>query len=347
MQVSLSLAFVMLAATVRSSNFLPLSLSVFFLIAILSATHDVALDGYYILALAPKRQAFFVGIRSTFFRLAMVFCSGALVICAGQWERSGVSIAESWKRAIWIGAVVYTLLTIYESRAMPRLSRVSDPASGPLSGAPRVSLGGFTETFRSFFAQPGIFRIISFFLLYRFSEAMLTKVSGLFLLDKHVAGGLEFSTVEVGAILGNVGVASLVVGGILGGFVVSKFGLRRSFWPIAITMTLPNFLYLWAARAQIGPVAMSVVTAGEQFSYGFGMAPYLIYAMDIAGRSRFKTSHYAILSGFIALGAMIAGIASGYLQVHLGYFGLFVLICLSSIPGMVLLKFIPLSEAVS
>ena len=333
-QLFVLLGLFLAAFALTNSGFLPITLGLFALVAVFSATHDIALDGYYLVALERDEQAFFVGVRSTFFRMAMVFCNGALVIAAGYWERIGIPVARSWQRAIWLGAAVYGLCWLSALWMMPRV-----PADRAI-----VRQGDFFEAFRSFFRQRGALAIVGFFLFYRFAESMLTKVSGLFLLDPRSAGGLGFDTIQVGAILGNVGVISLVAGGFLGGVLIAQFGLKSCLWPMVIVMNLPNLLYIWAAYAQPGVSSMYGITAIEQFSYGFGMAPYMVYAMEVSKRSCFQTSHYAITAAFMALGAMIAGIGSGYLQMLLGYSHLFVLICFMTIPGMVLLRWIPLGE---
>ncbi|MCM2278918.1 MAG: MFS transporter [Oligoflexia bacterium] len=324
------------AAFVTSPYFLAVTLALFFATAFFSATHDIALDGYYLLALRKDQQAFFMGIRSTFFRLAMIFCNGALVILAGAWERDGLPIAESWRRAILLGALTYGALSVFAFIVAPRLAQ-----DGPVS---RAGEGLGKSAFWSFFAQDKAWAIVAFILFYRFGESMLTKMSGPFLLDPRSAGGLGFDTLQVGSILGNVGTLSLVAGGLLGGILISRKGLRACFWPMVLLMNLPNLLYVWAARVQPGVGPMYVITAIEQFTYGFGMAPYMVFSMYVSQRSRFQTSHYAITTGLMALGAMAAGIASGFVQKSLGYTGFFVAVCLATIPGMLLLKVIPLSE---
>jgi PAT family beta-lactamase induction signal transducer AmpG len=329
---------VLLAGTafaVTGPSFLAATLTLLFLTALLSATHDIALDGYYLLALRPQQQAFFMGIRSACFRGAMIFCNGGLVILAGLWERGGMAIAASWQRAILVGAAVYGVLALWGCLVAPRLAH-----DGPVARRQ----GGEPGAFAGFFGQPRAPAIVAFILVYRFGESMLTKMSGPFLLDPRDQGGLGFDTVQVGAILGNVGVASLVLGGLIGGIVIARAGLRACVWPMVLLMNLPNVLYVWAAHAQPGPGPIYAITAVEQFTYGLGMAPYMVFCMYVSQRSRFQASHYAIATGLMALGAMAAGIASGYVQQALGYPGFFVVVCIATIPGMLLLPVIPLSE---
>lgn len=333
-QWGVGLALACVAFGLRVDHFLSITLGLFFVAAMFSATSDVALDGYYLLALRKDQQAFFMGITSTFFRLAMILCNGFLVILAGVWEKNGVSVAESWQRVILVGVAIYLSLTIYGMTIAPKLDRdIAVHQERPL------------EAFQTFFTQKKAWAIIAFTLFYRFGESMLTKMSAPFLLDSREVGGLGLNTIQTGAVLGNVGVLALVAGGILGGILVSKRGLRQCLLPMAILMNLPNLLYVWAAHAQPGIAAVYGITAVEQFTYGFGMAPYMVFTMYVAQRSKFQTSHYAIITALMAFGAMGAGIASGFLQKNLGYFGFYCVVCLATIPGMVLLKAIPLEAS--
>jgi PAT family beta-lactamase induction signal transducer AmpG len=333
-QLAITILLGLSALAIGTEHFLVLTLLIFFITAFFSATHDNALDAYYLIALPREAQAYFVGIRSTFFRLAMIFCTGGLVVLAGVLEEKGVSVVGSLKIALLTAALLYGLLMLYARWAAPSL-----PDDTQVSERPP-----FREAFGTFFSQPKIGVILLFVLLYRFSESMLSKLSSVFLLDPKEVGGLGLTTVQVGVIIGNIGMISLVVGGLLGGFTISKFGFKRCIWPMVLTMHIPNLFYLWAAHTQPGPTAVGAVVGVESFAYGFGLAAYMVFLMNISQRSRFKASHYAIATGIMALGAMLAGIASGYVQKFLGYPGFFTVVCLMSIPGMILIPLLPAEE---
>jgi MFS transporter, PAT family, beta-lactamase induction signal transducer AmpG len=326
------------ALAITAKSFLAVTLGIFFLTAFFSATHDIALDGYYMLALPKRVQAFFAGIRTTFFRVAMVFSNGFLVMVAGYYEKKGLPIPETWRLALLVATGTYGILLLYAMVVMPAVAH-DGPAQKQASQPEHAS---FVEIITSFFSKPRIVPILLFILLYRFGESMLTKMAGPFMLDPNAKGGLGLTTFQVGMILGNVGIVCLVVGGLLGGIAISKFGLRRCIWPMIIIMTIPNFFYIWAAHA-FPPVSfIYVLTAVEYFSYGFGMAAYMIFGMYCSQRSQYATSHYAIVTGIMALCAMVAGIISGYLQQAVGYFWFFVCVCAATIPGLIVTKFIPL-----
>jgi len=210
----------------------------------------------------------------------------------------------------------------------------------------RASIKGtqMGAAFGSYFRQPGIAAILAFLMFYRFGEAMVSKMSPLFLKDSIAAGGLGLSTELVGTIKGVVGVFGIVLGGLAGGWVVSKFGLRKSFWPIAICMHLPNLLYLWASISHPPYAAIYGVDFCEQFGYGFGFAGYIVYQMRVAQRGNFRTAHYALGVGIGATFIQVAGILSGVLQANLGYTGFFIAALVMGIPGLLTLLFIPLDE---
>jgi MFS transporter, PAT family, beta-lactamase induction signal transducer AmpG len=341
MQLCITLSLAAIALAVTSSAFLPVTLGIFLITAFFSATHDIALDGYYLLALPKDKQAFFIGIRTTAFRLAMIFGTGGLVMLAGYLEKSGVQISRSWRDALLLAAIIYGAFMIYAHWLMPKVTK-DQPIKASEPAKKTAQQPSFSEAIKSFFAQPKIGTILLFILLYRFGESMLSKMSGLFLLDSKHIGGMGLETIQVGMILGNVGMISLVIGGLLGGFAIARFGLRKCIWPMVLSMNVPNLLYVWAAYTQPSAKAAYALIAVDQFGYGFGLASYMVYIMYLCQRSKFQTSHYAIATGLIALGAMLAGITSGYLQQHLGYFWFFCAVCGFTIPGMILLQLIPL-----
>ena len=316
-----------------------LTLVLFIITAFASATHDIAADGYYMLAHDSGSQARFIGIRSTFYRIAMVFGQGVLVFIAGRIERSSGNIPFSWQITIGVAAVVFLLITLFHTFILPK----------PAEDKPRIESGSTQETFRelgnsfkTFFTKPGVWLAIVFMLLYRLPEGFLIKLCQPFLVapveetiqaagDRmiHVGGGLGLGTDVVGVVYGTIGVIALLAGGIVGGIVASRVGLRKALWPMAACMTLPCLTFVYLSIVQpTNLVAISTAVAIEQFGYGFGFTAYMLYMMFFS-EGEFKTSHYAICTAFMALSMMLPGFVAGYIQEAIGYVNFFwmVMVC--------------------
>ena len=329
------------ALTFPLARFFQWSLAFFWLLAFSSATHDIAADGFYLLALPEAEQSFFVGIRNTFYRVATICAQGLLVILAGLIKTRTGNIALAWTTAFVAIAAVVTGLGLYHWLILPR--PVADKPGHPHSLPEAFSK--FFATFAAFFKKPRIVTMLLFLLLYRFGEAQLTKMIQPFLLDARHVGGLGLSTEQVGLIYNTVGVIALMFGGILGGIAVSRRGLRAWLWPMVFIMHLPDMVFVYLARAQ--PENLHVIAACiavEQFGYGFGFTAYMLYMIYIA-RGEHQTAHYAICTGFMALGMMIPGMFSGRLQERLGYPHFFAWVLLATLPGFIMTALIPLDAA--
>ncbi len=337
-QFAMALCLFSAAYALNTEGYFFLSLLTLVAGAFVSATHDIATDGFYMLALNKEEQALFVGIRATFYRLAMIFGSGLLVYTAGRIETLTGSIPLSWTVVIGATGFVFVLVPLYHTFVLP--FPAADSKRSPRDAASDVS---FLEIFRSYFKQEKIVAIIAFILLYRFAEAMLLKLAPPFLLDPRDAGGLGLSTTQVGLAYGTVGMICLVVGGILGGWLISRFGLKKCIWPMAITLHFPDLFYVYMAYVQPEIGLTYVLVALEQFGYGLGFTAFMVYLMHIA-RGRYKTSHFAISTGIMALGMMLPGFISGYLQQAVGYKMFFVIVCVLAIPGLLTILFIPKNE---
>lgn len=327
LQFLLGLALALVAFTVPAGNGFQLTLAVFWLMAFSSATHDIAADGFYLLALPAHQQAALVGVRSTFYRLAMIAGQGGLVYLAGSLQEFTGDVRVAWTAIFVLLAVFFIGLALYHWVVLPR------PAGdGPVeAGQPFAA--GYREVFGAFFRRPGIKVILSFLLLYRLAEAQLLKLVTPFLLDGRAIGGLGLTTQQVGIVYGTVGVIALTLGGILGGLVISRYGLKRLLWPMITAMYLPNIIFVYLAVAQ--PTSLLVIGSVltiEQFGYGFGFTAYMIYMIMVA-KGAHQTAHYAICTGFMALGMMVPGMAAGWIQDHLGYLNFFIWVLVVSVPS--------------
>ncbi|MBE9037907.1 MFS transporter [aff. Roholtiella sp. LEGE 12411] len=327
----------LVAFCLQLPNFFFISFTALTIGAFISATYDIATDGFYLLALTPEQQAFFVGIRSLFYRLAVIFGSGILVVLAGQIEVYLNNIPLSWTIAIGFSALILAIIFIFHRLILP-LPELDNRRQ--LQVTEKIP---FWSIITSYFTQPKIAAILAFILLYRLGEAMLVKIASLFLLDKPEVGGLGLSTSDVGLVYGTFGVISLICGGILGGLLISRYGLRKCLFPMALALNLPDVFYVYMAYTKPSLRLVYPLVSLEQFGYGFGFTAFSVYLMYIC-HGEYKTSHFAISTGIMALGMMLPGLVSGYLQKALGYPLFFVLVCFLTIPGMIALFFIPLKE---
>ncbi|NDJ20086.1 MFS transporter [Nostoc sp. B(2019)] len=327
----------LVAFCLQLPNFFFISLTALTIGAFISATYDIATDGFYLLTLNPEQQAFFVGIRSLFYRLAVIFGSGILVVLAGQLEVSLNNIPLSWTLAIGFSSLILAILFVFHRLILPLPELDYQRQSQVTEKIP------FWSIITSYFTQPKITAILAFILLYRLGEAMLVKIASLFLLDKPEVGGLGLSTSDVGLVYGTFGVLSLICGGILGGLLISRYGLKKCLFPMALALNLPDVFYVYMAYTKPSLTLVYPLVSLEQFGYGFGFTAFSVYLMYIC-HGEYKTSHFAISTGIMALGMMLPGLVSGYLQKALGYPLFFVLVCLLTIPGMIALFFIPLKE---
>ncbi len=307
------------------------SLACFWVMAFSSATHDIAADGFYMTALPTEGQSLFVGIRNTFYRLASIFGQGVLVMLAGWLEVHTGNIALAWSLTFYLTTALFIGLTVWHGFVLPRPIGDSH-RSGLAVGALVREFGG---TFSSFFRKGDLGLILFFLLTYRLGESQLVKIVSPFLLDHPDKGGLGLSTATVGMIYGTVGVVALLIGGIVGGWVVSRQGLKRWMLPMALAINLPDLLYVYLAVAL--PQDVWVITgcvAIEQLGYGFGFTAYTLFLIHIAA-GRYPAAHYAIGTAFMALGMMLPGMPAGWIQEQLGYTWFFIWVCVCTLPGIV------------
>ena len=496
MQLFIGAGLAGVAFTIPVERFLQFTLAFFWLLAFSSATHDIAADGFYMLGLSKHDQAFFVGIRSTFYRLAMLTGQGLLVILAGYFEAktglppvevevvtiegqtptifnpvqsdpdqnaeeiyfyspekveigtgnipatvddSLVNQVDAWNsehgfysaddpagsgssESALTGNVGITWIRLSKKpeegenivlnfshekgdksiglarsyrfefneknwdvpayavfQLDPRLDKATSASFNGLSGNIRfawtmvfaiiaVIFAGFfvyhrfvlprpeedkpnrsgekgfwsefINTFAEFFRKKNIGVILLFLLVYRLGESQLVKLASPFLLDSNEANGLGLTTGELGMIYGTIGIVALSAGGILGGIVASRKGLKYWLWWMVACMNLPNAVYVFLSYTM--PSSLWIVGASvavEQFGYGFGFTAYMLYMIYVS-EGKHKTAHFALTTGFMALGMMIPGMISGWLQEQIGYQHFFIWVMFCTIPSFIVIPFL-------
>lgn len=332
MQLLVSIALLGVGLLLPTNIFFVTTLACFWMAAFASATNDVASDGYYMIGLTQDKQSFFVGIRSTFYKLANVTGQGLLVILAGFLENYYGDNTKAWSLTMICAALLMFVLTLTNFFVTPKFESSE--------AIEKQKPAGFLEVFSTFFNKKGMGIALAFVLFFRFGESQLVKMSAPFFLDSTSKGGLGYSTAEVGYIYGTIGVIMLTIGGILGGILISRDGLKKWMLPMVLSINIPNAFYAYLAITNTtDKFAVITTVVLEQFGYGFGIAGFMVFLIYIAEGAS-KTSHYALATGFMALGMMLPGLVSGYIQEWLGYDGFFIWVVLGALPALFILKYL-------
>jgi len=305
------------------------------LIAILAATYDIACDGHYMRVLSQKDQAYFVGIRTTAYRIGMLIATGGLTAFCGWNITRGETMQWSWQFTLSLAALLVAGIVLFNNGRWGNRGLL--PQDKAEKG--RTLTGSYISSVKTFFLSKGVKElcfIFAFLFLYRLGEALLSKVTILFLKDSTAQGGLALSNEQYGLLYGTFGMIALIVGGILGGMAISKFGLRKCILPMALAVNVPDLLYVWLSVTQQSNLwLVGSCISVEQFGYGFGLAAYTVYLMQCA-KGTHETAHYAFLTAIMGLSLTLPSMLSGYLQQHMGYTEFFVTTCLFTIPGIIL-----------
>lgn len=325
MQLLLGAAFAGVAFTVNTGFWFQGTMFFFFLMAFSSATHDIAADGFYMIELDSHDQSWFVGIRNTFYRIAVIFGQGVLVWVADQLQNVFPdSKAFTWSLIFFALAAIFIAIWLYHTFIMPR------PADRSNEGQTVADVArGLKQMLLSFFTKVSakqIIFVLLFLLLYRFPEAMLTKMASTFLLRPVEDGGLGLTKEAFGLAYGTVGLIGLLLGGIVGGMLASRDGLKRWLWPFVCAITLPDIVYVYLSYVQ--PDNLWLISSClfiEQFGYGLGFTALTLYMLYYS-QGEFKTSHYAICTGITYLGLMLPGMVSGWIKDLVGYRDFFIIV---------------------
>ena len=319
MQLTIGAALALLAFTLPTNFWLQSSLALFMLIAFSSATHDICADGFYILGLDNKDQELYVGVRNTFYRIGMVLGQGGLVMLAGLLQKSEMSVPLSWSITFLAVAGLMLMLAAYHWKALPKVEEDSSKSS-PFRGESEGVLSSFALTLKVFFTKPHLLTALLFILLFRLPEGLLTKIVPLFLKRTIGEGGLALTDVQYGFVYGTLGVIGLLGGGIVGGWLVSKFGLKKMLWPLVLCITLPDIVYVYLSyvQSQSLPLIASCVFI-EQVGYGLGFTAYTLYLVSFSHGER-STSVFSFCTAFQYLGGvMLPGMVSGWMSDQMGY----------------------------
>jgi PAT family beta-lactamase induction signal transducer AmpG len=328
--------FLLLALGVLTSQALTVSIALFAIIAFVSATQDIAIDGFYLDALDKDRQALYVGVRSAAYKIAWLVGSGGLVFLAGYCAARSTTIT-GWAIAFGSGGIIFLMIYLFQLWYLPHPTPFAN-------GHNKVTRKhNFLDAFKTYFTQGRMGWILSYILIFRLGDALMLKMAPPFLMDTAEKGGLAISTAEIGILYGTVGVIFLLAGGIIGGFIIAKQGLKKWMWPFAFLQNGAIILYWFLAANKPSLAWVYAVNSFEQFSYGLGVSAYSVFLMRTV-LLEYRASHYAITTAFMAAGVMIPGIMSGYLQTWLGYEKFFLMSFFVALPGLATIAFLPLKE---
>ena len=328
MQALIGASLAGIAFSIPTAFWFQATMCLFFLIAFCSATHDISADGFYMIELDDHNQAKYVGLRNTFYRLAIIFVNGMLVSLAGilQVVFRG-QIRFTWALIFYGLAGLFIGLWLYHSRFMPRPKE--DVHTKRTLTEVTSELKKMFITFFQKFDRRGTLIVMLFLLFYRFPEALLNTMTKTFMLRNNYAGGLGLSPQEYGLANGTVGLIGLLLGGIIGGSLVSRDGMKRWLWPMVCAITLPDVVYIYLSYSlNSNLVVVSSCLFIEQFGYGLGFTVLTLYMLYYS-QGKYKTSHYSICTGISYLGLMLPGMLSGYIKDMVGYrmFFIIVMVC--------------------
>ena len=328
MQFVMGVALGLVAFTLPTSFWLQGSLALFMVIAFASSTHDISADGFYIIGLEDREQELYVGVRNTFYRIGMVIGQGGLVMLVGAMQdgffgSAFTGSATPWMTAFLILGGLMVLLSLYHSRMLPNVEHgvVNDTFDV------KVQAHEFVNTLKVFLTKPHLISAVAFILLFRLPEGLLTKIVPLFLTRSKAEGGLELSNVDFGFISGTLGVIGLLAGGIIGGWAVSKWGLKRCLWPLVLSITVPDVVYVYLSSVPTDKLwVIGSCLCFEQIGYGLGFAAYTLFLVTFSRGER-STSVFSICTaGQYLGGVMLPGMVSGLISENIGYQSFFILI---------------------
>jgi PAT family beta-lactamase induction signal transducer AmpG len=335
-EVICTILFLLLALGALTPQILTVSIALFAVIAFVSATHDIAIDGFYLDALDKDRQALYVGVRSAAYKIAWLVGNGGLVFLAG-YLATRFTTTTGWMGAFGLAGIIFLLIYLFQLWYLPY------PKPHTVEQRETAPKHNFLDAFKTYFTQGRMGWVITYVLIFRLGDAFMLKMAPPFLMDKVEKGGLAISTAEIGILYGTVGVIFLLAGGIIGGYIIAKRGLEKWMWPFALLQNGAIILYWVLAAYRPSLPWVYVVNSFEQFSYGLGVSAYSVLLMRTV-RPEYKASHYAITTAFMAAGVMIPGVFSGYLQVWMGYEKFFLMSFLVALPGLATIFFLPLKE---
>ncbi len=337
-EIAIAFSLGAVALALPLGGWLPISVALFWIIAFLSATQDIAADGVYINTMSAKQQAKYIGAQGLCWYAGKILATGLLVSFTGYLHSSEGGLALDWIHAwmLVMGLLAVTMLTlaVWHRFVLPTGGRAAhyDDSS---RGFGHV-VHEFGDVFASYFKKQNIGMMLAYVLLYRLGEGFLEKMGPLFLMDARATGGLGLSNTSLGNINGTFGSAAFMLGALLGGAIAAKYGLKKSLMFLCVMINVPQLTYIYLSWAQPSNIYwITVVFVVEKLGYGIGSVALMLYMMQQIAPGKYKTAHYAISTGFMALCMMITGMVSGAIQESAGYKGFFIIVIIATLPSFI------------
>lgn len=335
-QLFTGICFAFIALSLPLNGYFTYTIALLGLIALSGSTHDIAADGVYINVLSSEQQSKWIGWQGAFFNVAKVVSLSVFVYIAGALEAQ-IGLKQAWMAVMGIYAIVMISLALYHTRILPSSKKTSTQKTA------KEAMNTTVEVITTFFKKKNIIWSVAFIVLYRFAEGFAMKISPLFLVAERMDGGLGLSNQEVSLVMG-FGAGAFILGSILGGNFIAKFGLRKVLFPLAFIFNIPFVVYTIFAFYQ--PENIYLIISGvtvEYFGYGFGFVGLILFMMQQVAPGKYKMAHYAFASGIMNLGLMIPSMMSGAISDWLGYKLFFVWVLVATIPAILAAKLVPFS----
>jgi PAT family beta-lactamase induction signal transducer AmpG len=343
-EFAIALGLGAVALSLPLEGWLPLTVGLFWIIAFLSATQDIAADGVYINAMTAQQQSKYIGVQGICWYAGKILATGLLVSLTGYLHSTEKGLGLSWVHSwmIVMGALGLTMLLVgIWHRIMLPTGGKAVVLDDSRSGAAHV-FHEFGDVFASYFRKKNIFLMMMFVVFYRLAEGLLEKIGPLFLIDGRDVGGLGLDNVAVGNIIGTFGSVAFMLGALLGGIIISKVGLKRSLMFLCIMLNVPNLAFVYLSYGLPTNITwITTVITIEMFGYGIGSVSLMLYMMQQIAPGKYKTAHYAISTGLMALTMMVSGMACGAIQEAVGYQYYFIIVMIATIPSFIITWFAP------
>jgi PAT family beta-lactamase induction signal transducer AmpG len=333
-EIAMALLLGAAALAIRAPDAFHAVLGILWLLAFASATQDICVDGTYITSLDEKQQAAWIGAQGMCWNVGRIFATAAVVWIAGALKGRGLDPRLAWSGALGVSAATMAALAAYHAVVLPR----GDPSVRPASGTEVATR--FADAVRTFFAKEAIVGMLAFVFLYRIGEGFLLVEAPLFMQSSVKAGGLGLSLAQKSMVDGTLSTLVSIVGGLLGGAFVSKFGLRRTLLVCAVCLNVPHLCYVALSQAVTPdhpPAAATIygLVCLEKFGYSFGFVANMLYMMQQVAPGKYPMTHYAFATALMNLVLVPTQMASGPLADRLGYKSFFLFVLAASIPSLV------------